>query len=384
MLKLLKQMLHNLNLSDFRGKRDEFYDQLARSHDNREGLRFFLDAELKIAVARRTRDSSRAYALRLMRTTLARGDNPSYANILSAVMPADDMLLLAALDDAKDKAGLLRVIAQTIRERAQMVKLVRSRVIPPLLILPGAFGFTYIMATQSIPIIMKVAPPGVWTPFNALVRDFALFVAGNTGLLLLGAAFGAALVMYLLPRWTGGLRTQIEGMSPGLATLLFPVMPFALPMIVYRDFQAGLMFNALSVMLQSGRTLKEALLGIRKRSRPWLRWHLTRVLRQLETNPTAYQQAFESGLMSPLMLARLSSQMRSNPKFDEVLVGLGQKGAVEVREVVDKQMSKLNTMLLVMGGAVVVFVWIGQLSISQSMQNELSPAKQMGRQSQSR
>jgi type II secretory pathway component PulF len=382
MLKLLKTFLHNLNLSDFRGKREEFYDQLARSHENREALRFFLDAELKISSARRTRDSSRAYALRLMRSKLARGDNPSYASILSAVMPPDDLLLLAALDDAKDKAALLRVIAQTIRERQQMVKLVRSRVIPPLLIMPGAFGFTYIMATKSIPIIQKVAPPEVWTPFNALVRDFALFVANNAGLLLAGAAAGVALVMYMLPRWTGGLRTRIESMSPGLATLLFPVMPFALPMIVYRDFQAGLMFNALSVMLQSGRTLKEALIGIRRRAQPWLRWHLTKVLRQLEANPTGYQQAFESGLMSPHMLARLSSQMRSNPKFDEVLVGLGQKGSVEVREVVDKQMSRLNTMLLALGGSVVVFVWIGQLSISQSMQSELSPAKQMGRRAQ--
>jgi type II secretory pathway component PulF len=376
---MLKNLLHSLNLSGFRATRDEFYEQLALSQENREGLRFFLDEEIKIAAGRQTADSSRAYALRLMRKRLARGDSTRFAPILGPVMPAADALLLSALDDAKDKAQLMRVIAQTIREQREMKQLVRSKLIPPLLILPGAFAFAYIMATRSLPVILKVAPAEVWTPFNMAVRKFSEFLTDYSAPMLVMGFVGLCWFLFQLPRWTGNSRIRLESMNPKTATLLFPVFPIALPLILYRDVQSSKVFNALSVMLQSGRTLNEALQAIKRVSNPWMRWHMVRILRYLEANPTAYSKAFESGLMSPHMLARLSSRIRNTPKFDEVLIDLGQKGSSEVRAVVAKQMSVLNALLLALGGALVVFVWLGQLSISQSMQNELSPTKQMGK-----
>jgi len=71
--------------------------------------------------------------------------------------------------------------------------------------------------------------------------------------------------------------------------------------------------------------------------------------------------------------------MRTNPNFDAVLVRLGLEGSVEIRKVVDRQMSVINAFLLSVGGAVVVFMMVGQLNISQSLTEELSPAKQMQR-----
>lgn len=376
---MLKKFLHTGRLEAFRHGRDEFYEQLACSQDNREGLRFFLDEEYRIACAPKTADHSRAYALRIMRSRLARGDSTRFAPILCPVMPASDALMLAALDDAQDKAQLMRVIARAIREQREMRQLVRARLLPPLLILPGALGFAYIMATQSLPVILKVAPAEVWTPFNMSVRLFSSFVShygsGLAAFVLLAAAWFA----YQLPRWIGRTRSRLESMSVKTATYLFPVLPVALPLILYRDVQAARLFNALSVTLQAGRTLKDSLQVIGRASGPWMRWHITRALRHLEVNPTGYHKAFETGLMSAHMLARLSSQIRNNPRFDEVLIELGQKGSAQVRVEVGRQMGRLNAILLGLGGALVVFVWLGQISISQSLQEELSHTKQLSR-----
>ena len=373
---MLNQLLHHLNLRGFHAKREEFYEQLARAQENREGLRFFLEAELKISAAPKTRDSSRAYALRLMRARLARGDSNKFSGILGAVMPAGDMLMLSALDDAPDKAALLRAIAHSIREQRAMKKVVRSRLWSPMVILPATCAFAYIMATGSLPIVVKIAPPEVWTPFNMAVRRFSEFVASWGAYVAFAMVISAAFFAYQLPRWTGRLRTTLEAMSPRTATLLFLVMPFALPLILYRDYQAGLTFNALSVLLQSGRTLKESLIAVRRMARPWLRWHIHRMLTHLEANPTAYQRAFEGGLMSSQMLARLSSEIRATPRFDEVLIRLGKQGSAEVRDMVERQMSAINSMLLCIGAALVVFMYLGQGSVAHSMRNELSPVKQ--------
>jgi type II secretory pathway component PulF len=378
-MQFIKKLLQGIQLAGFRAKRDDFYEQLSRSYDNKESLREFLNAEYDIARNKKTKDSSRATALKIIRNRLATGNQSKYSQLLQGVMPISDKMMLSALDDAPDKAALMRQIASNVREQRKLIALVKGKLIPPLLILPGAFAFSYVMATKSLPIIVKIAPPEVWTPFNMAVRRFAEFVAGYG---LLSVAIVAVLVTFFfhqLPRWTGKIRNRLEQVGPGMAALLFPVAPFILPLGIYRDVQAGIMFSALSIMLQSGRTLNDALIEIRNSSQPWMRAHIRRILAHLDVHTTEYTQAFSKGLVSPQLLARLSSQIRTNPRFDQVLIDIGQRGGDEIRVEVEKQTSKVNLMLLCAGGFTVIFMMVGQMNISGSMTEEMSPQKQMAK-----
>lgn len=376
---LLDKLIHNLKLSGFRSKRDEFYEQLARSYENKEALRSFLDEEYKIAMSSSTRNDSRAYALRIMRNRLAKGDQSKLSQLMRDVMPDQDSMMLGALDDAPDKAAMMRQIALAIQAQRKLMSIVKGKLVPPLLILPGAFGFAYVMATKSIPIIVKIAPPEVWSPFNQVVRSFAEFLSGY-GFMTIGIIVALVFFFsYQLPRWTGRWRSRFEQVKPSTAALLFPVAPFILPLAIYRDVQAGLMFSALAVMLQSGRTLNDSLQTVRNNAQPWMRWHMKKIQSHLEERTTEYSQAFAKGLLSPQLLARLSSQIRNNPRFDQVLISLGTTGGDEIRVEVEKQTSKINMMLLSAGGLMVVLMMVGQLSISQSMTEEMSPQKQMAK-----
>lgn len=378
-MKFLKNILHSIQLMGFRGAREEFYEQLARSYTQKESLRDFFAAELAIAANPKTADSSRAYALRLMRSRLERGAETKYSQILSGIMPDSDKLMLAALDDAPDKPALMLSVANSVRNQKALIGLVKGKLIPPLLILPGAYAFSYVMATKSIPIIVKIAPPEVWNTFNGAVRAFAEYVANHGATTIAVIVAGLFVLVNRMPRWTGPSRAWFESVSPGKATLLFPVAPFILPLVIYRDVQAGMLFTAISVMLRSGRTLNDALSTIRASSQPWMRWQITRILRHLETNPTEYSKAFSKGLLSPKLLARLSSQIRTTPRFDDVLIGLGAKGGEDIRAEVAAQTGKINAMLLAAGGFVVLFMMVGQLAISQTLSDEMSPTKQMAR-----
>lgn len=373
----IQKFLLGFQLSGFRSKRDDFYEQMAKSYESKESLRDFLTSEYEIASAKRTKNPSRAMALKIIRARLASGQQPRYSQLLSTVMPDDDKMLLAALDDAKDKPELMRFIAASIRNQRKMNALVKGKLVPPLMILPGAFAFSYVMATKSLPIIVKIAPPEVWGTFNMSVRVFADFVA-TYGLMSVGIAILLIIFyFYQLPRWTGPIRGALEKIGPGQAALLFPIAPYILPLGIYRDIQAGKLFSALSVMLQSGKTLSEALIEVRNSSQPWMRMHIRRVIAHLEVRTTDYSNAFAKGLLSPQVLSRLSSQIRTNPHFDQVLIEIGNRGSEDIFKEVDKQTSVVNSILLAFGGAVVAFMMIGQLNIGQSMTDEMSPQKQM-------
>lgn len=375
--KWLERLWVGLLLLDFRSKRDQFYLQLARSIERKERLRTFLIEELKIAKDRRTQDDSRAKALDMILQKLSRGHEYRMSQLLYEVMPAQDRLMLSAVDVSKDKAGTLRSLITAVEEQRSARSLMIRALMPPMILLPGVFIFSYVLATQSIPVIVKVAPPEVWTPFNAGVRWFSEQVAAH-GFQVVGVMLVLiALFMYQLPRWHGNLRSTFEQVPQGFAALLFPVLPFVLPLSIYRDFQVAQLLTSLAVLLKSGATLTDALDSMRRNASPWMRWHLRRVSRHLHTAPTEYIQAFSKGLLSPRVLARLATTIRNGRRFDEVLIELGTIGVQEVRKEIEMTSKTLNTILMLVAASLVLFLYVGQLSITDSMTTALDPINKM-------
>jgi type II secretory pathway component PulF len=377
LLEFLNRLWLYIQLMDFRGKREEFYLQLAKSIERKERLRTFLLEEQKISKAKATRNSSREVALNMMLQKLSAGQEYRISQILADVVPKEDKLLLASVDFSKDKPETLRALVTAISEQKMAKSLLIKALVPPFIMLPAVFIFSYILATQSIPIIAKIAPPEVWTPYNAAVRSFSEGVA-DYGFLVLGTI--AALVLffgYQLPRWRGKWRGRIERIPQKMGLVMFPVFPIALPLSIYRDFQVTLMLTSLAVLLKSGASLTTALDSLRVNSQPWMQWHLRRVTKHLYIAPTEYVEAFAEGLLSPKLLARLATTIRSDNRFDRVLIELGTQGVIEVRKEIESSSKSLNTLLMIASAACVVFLYVGQLSIAQSMTDALDPINKM-------
>ena len=137
--------------------------------------------------------------------------------------------------------------------------------------------------------------------------------------------------------------------------------------------------TSLAVLLKSGATLSSALDTLKRNADPWMRWHLKKIMNHLNVAPTDYIPAFSKGLMSPKLLARLATTIRNNPQFDKILIQLGTEGGEDIRNEIGNTAKGLNAVLLSVAAAVVVFLYVGQLSISQSMTEELDPVKRMQR-----
>lgn len=373
----IKEFFYRFDLMDFQGKREEFYGQLAESMANKERLRTFLVEELQISSAPKTRDRSRALALGLMLKKLSSGKEFRLSQILGEVMPSGDRLMLTALDTAKDKVAVLHALREGIAQQREAKAVIFKAILPPLILLPGVGGFSWVMATRSLPVIVDIAPPQVWTNFNMAVRLFSEFVASN-GLLTV-AIVGAAVTAlgYAMPRWKGNLRGRFEQCSVQKGMLLFPVCPVLLPLSIYRDFQVANLMISLAVLLRSGSTLTDALVTLRDNSTPWMRWHLNRILLHLQVAPIDYIPAFAKGLMSPKLLARLATTIRNRPQFDQVLVEMGTRGNADIRNEIARTSKGLNLLMMLGCAFLVMFLYLGQLSISQSMTEALNPLNAM-------
>lgn len=148
---------------------------------------------------------------------------------------------------------------------------------------------------------------------------------------------------------------------------------------MYRDFQAGLVLSALAVWLGTGRNLKESLEAILENSSPYLKSHIRRILNHLNSKPTEYVEAFSKGLISHRLLAKMGSSIRNSPSFSDVIIEIGTKGNREARDQVTKNAAVMNFTFVGIFVSIVVFLYVGLMNISSSMQVEMNPVRQIQR-----
>jgi type II secretory pathway component PulF len=351
-------------LLEFRAARAEFYRDFAEMYQRNEAMVSFLEGE--IANAGLTRQRSRARALRSVLRRHHDGEHASrVSHLLEGVVPRSDAMLLAAVDRAGDKPQALRALADAIDKQQRMLGLMAAYSALPAVTLPvcciliNLLGQVILAIDDATPVVAREA---LWDGMNGWARAIAAFAQawGAQASVALGAALG--LVLWSLPRWRGAGRLRVEG---------WPV--YAL----YRDFQAGMLFSSMAMLLKTGETLQGGIDDIMQRASPWMRWHLGRVVGALEENPTATLDAFRRGLLSPHLLARTATLQRSCVAFSDVLIQLGTTEGERVLLRVKRAAVIANFALVGLFASVATFMGVASMTVPAKFASLMEPSSLM-------
>jgi type II secretory pathway component PulF len=351
-------------LLDFRGTRAEFYRDFAEMFQRNEALVSFLEGE--IANAALTRQRSRARALRIVLRRHHDGEHASrVSHLLEGVVPRSDAMLLAAVDRAGDKPQALRALADAIDKQQQMLRLMAARSALPAVTLPVCcvlihlLGQVMLVIDDATPVVAREA---LWDGMNGWARAIAGFAQdwGAEASGALGLVLG--LVLWSLPRWRGAWRLRVEG---------WPIYG------LYRDFQAGMLFSTMAMLLKTGETLQGGIDDVMQRASPWMRWHLGRIIDALEENPTATLDAFRRGLLSPHLLARAATLQRSCAAFSDVLIQLGTSEGERVLRRVRRAALIANFALVGLFASVATFMGVASLTVPARFASLMEPSTLM-------
>lgn len=349
----------------FRPQRAEFYRDFADMFRRNESMMAFFEGEIANSV--RTRQHARAAALRLMLARYQTGDHAGcVSHLMEGVVPRSDSMMLVGVDRADDKAAALVSLAVAVDKQNAMRNVVLAYAAFPLVMLPLCFllirilGDVILAIDRSTPDYVK---DELWVGMNGWARQVAAFTQQ------FGLAFAVALVtltvaaVVSLPRWRGRARLCVEG---------WPVYG------LYRDFQSGLLFTSMAMLLSNGGTLKGALEDIAQRSSQWMRWHLTRVLRALDDNPTSTIEAFSRGVLSPYMLARAATLQRTAASFSDVLIELGTAEGDRVLRGVKRAAVVANVTVVGVLVSLCTFMGLATLTVPGRFSSLMEPATLMG------
>jgi len=353
-----------LALVDFRSCRAEFYRDFAEMYQRNEAMVSFLEGE--IANAALTRQRSRARALRIVLHRHQDGDHASrVSHLLEGVVPRSDAMLLTAVDRAADKPQALRALADAIDKQQQMLRLMVSYSILPTITIPICYALISLLG-KVILVIDEATPvyaqDALWEGMNGWARTIAAFAQawGIQVSIALGVALAA--VLWSLPRWRGAFRLRIEG---------WPIYG------LYRDFQAGMLFSSMAMLLKTGETLQGSIDDVTQRASPWMRWHLGRVVDALEENPNATLDAFRRGLLSSHLLSRASTLHRSCASFSDVLIQLGTTEGERVLLRVKKAAVIANFALVGLFASVATFMGVASMTVPGKFATLMEPSNLM-------
>lgn len=334
----------------WRMNRADFFRDLGNAFTRDAPIRDHLEREL--LNAKMIKNSEAATVIHYMLVRLAAGQGDLLQDLFRGICTKEDQILLATVDDSKDKPAALEALADAIEFKQRSMVILRDNLIQPMV----AFPLAVIVAVTTADIVQEIAkdaPPAMWVGFNGLVKDMSIGI-NNYWLLVLISIIGFfILVLWSLARWKGHTRAKLES---------WPIYS------LYQNYMAAVVLSAMAMILKNKKTLPEALEILRKDSQPWMSWQLTKILYSLEDNSHDYSAAFSKGLLPLRVRGRLMSLSESSPAFEEALIELGSKETVRLEKTISITAAALNWGITGASVFVAVVLSIGLMTITSSLQ----------------
>jgi type II secretory pathway component PulF len=343
--------LYKSGVRRFRKQRVAFYEDLAEAIKDSEGVAQFLS--IRIARGIKQKDPLRDVYKEMLRRYSEKGG--SYSRMLQDMVPDSDVMVISSIETQGEVDKGLRFLAKVVESQAEMRATMVGALVMPALIVAMTIVYLVIMSFFVIPVFAQLAPPEKWGAVGQILYAIS-YVTTRFGILLLLGLVGLVWrFSWSIPNWTGPYRLVLDRYTPYR---------------LFRDYHSSIFLTALAALLATGEPLVRSLERLKKRSSPWLAWHIQRILTRLlaqSSQSANYGQAFDTGVFDRELSNRIVDYSRRSSNFADVIQRLGIKGVEEARKRVQKSAKVLNISLLFVMGAVVGFLLVGTTITSQSL-----------------
>lgn len=336
----------NLAAWRFRKERETFYLESMKEVETSKNVRNRETLSERLEILE-TRAKSRNRIVHLVyaeiRARLARGDSLAFA--MKQFIPREEFALLelaeASTSDDAVKRGFelcaMSAGAQRVLSTTTAVQLAY-----PVMLLAYMYGLACMFGAMIYPQVLEIRPLDQWPTAGQWLHAFDTYCANywwfNTAVVVM-------LVLsyfYGLKRWTGNLRNRCDN------------MPFLWRN--RRDLRGALLVVSMAGLFESGMTLTAALEKIKLNADPWLRWHVSRMLKRLKQRPDEPMYALDTGIFSTLIVDKIADAARRDD-FVQAVKTLGRGSLDSVVEAV-KRNARITHMVM-LGFAALAFVVVG-------------------------
>lgn len=268
-------------------------------------------------------------------------------------IPGAEVMVVSAGESGAALPENLRFLAKTVREIAEMKKLVKVAMVGPSLVLVVLAALLYGFSHYFVPVLASVFPVEKWPLSGQRLYAVAQFI-NSYGLFVLAAIVGLVVAVgWSFNGWIFSGRRRLDDF---------------LPYSLFRAYSGSITLVSLASLLHAGNSLVESLQNISRFSDRWVQWHMRSIIRRLDSYSSSPGKAFDTGLLPRRALNRVIDRAeRSN--FGEAVQTIGFSVIADVRKDIEAGAKGLNIIMLVFAGVCLAGMMFGFLDTVYSIRN---------------
>lgn len=256
-----------------------------------------------------------------------------FSAALKGFVPDEERMLIDAGEASGRLADSFRAALSSQQADAEMRGAMAGAMLQPIFNFLGLVATSVALGAMLWPELMATFAEKYWPAWCLPLIKSNVWLANNwtvlTLLILLLPAY-----YYALPRWSGRSRQFADHMPPWS---------------LYRDRNASRLLVIVAGLIRAGMTVDAALERVKKSSSPYMRWHLSVMIRRLQMYSNDPIKAFETGLFSRPILDRLGDAMRTQSP-DEALSFMGDRSLQAIIKLVKRAAASANVVCMAIIG----------------------------------
>lgn len=330
--------------------RAEFYEDLAAALD--DGIDIVSYLQKRVARSRQMRDPLGP----IYRMWLKRMDSMPFSEALQGTgIPAADVMVLAAAETGATLPENLRFLAKSVREVAEMRKVIVTAVAAPSAVFAVMVGLIYGFSKFFVPVLISIMPPSKWPVSGRIVHTISEVAMGYGPLLLIAIAALVAGLIWSLNSLIIPARRNIDDWPP---------------YSLFRAYTGAITLVSLASLMAAGSSLIEAITKVSQSSGRWVQWQMRMITRRLDQYSGHPGKAFDTGLLPLRALNRVVDRAERSD-FGYALQSIGLTILADVRKDVEASAKWLNLIMLVIAGFTMGMLMFGFLETVYSIRSTI-------------
>jgi type II secretory pathway component PulF len=282
------------------------------------------------------RNDLRAMAMKHIHRCLLNGQ--SFADAIRPFVPRTEALIIQSGEVKGNLGEALKLAVRNMNDSDKMRGVVMGAISQPLMGFLSILALSIILGVFMWPDILKGVPLEFWPAWSHPAIHFQLWL-GERWIWLGTLVIPVWLYMYTVGRWTGSTRHVFDSITPWS---------------IYKSQNAAIFLSVLAALVESGKTVREALLLMRDNSNPYLAWRTSQIIRRYDAGGNEGIKALRTGFFNRQIMDRVEDAA-TNKSFGDTLRHVGTKASHTIFKAVQAQAAAANGIFLVAVGAAFIY-----------------------------
>lgn len=338
----------------FSSVRSEFYEDASEAIQTKESIIDFLKNDAKREMRSGSKLRGALYAKWIRRF----GDKHSEGKISHAMkgdIPQNDMMIISAFEEAGKTREGFDIARESAMRSSELISIYKAAAIYPIIAICAVIAVASFLS-GAFP---KVGEESKWPTVARMSYHYMTFLSGNA-VLIVGCLIGFGLLI-------GSDKSPI-GLSKLRGKFRHKVLDrFIPPWTMYAEAQGATILILLAALIQSGLSTSASLKTIANGSGPWVKWHLSNILRKIgdrENELVVY--AFKDSIFNDKMYFRLeSSAIRGG--FDKALIRMATTSFKKILSRAHTQAFAIQQIFIAFAGGSMLLMVMGMISMGFSL-----------------